>query len=166
MGMGLAPQCGTHQNGPPPFSLSPYSLGSLLPSSLFLSLFLLVIPFSLLSSLPSFLYTILYWVQQSIPRKKGFFYWEDNTFSHYSQIGQILGVMTRLQEVNMTMLSLADAQVSQGYSHVSKKTFFASCAKVSFMKTSYTCRKFLHFGKSGKIFTQVIPHCLISTLTS
>ena len=33
----------------------------------------------------------------------------------------------------------------------------------NFMKTSYTCRKFLHFGKCSKIFIKLAPHCLIST---
>ena len=35
----------------------------------------------------------------------------------------------------------------------------------NFLKTPYTCRKFLHFGKCRKIFTKVVPLCLISTLT-
>ena len=43
-----------------------------------------------------------------------------------------------------------------------KTFFFSSCAQVlvcsNSMKTSYTCRKFLHFGKCRKIFTKVVPH--------
>ena len=34
-----------------------------------------------------------------------------------------------------------------------------------YVYTSYTCRIFLHFGKCRKIFTKVVPHCSISTLT-
>ena len=54
---------------------------------------------------------------------------------------------------------------------IRRKVFFCKlCQSVqtvcsNIMKTSYTCRKFLHFGKCRKIFTKVVPHCLISTLT-
>ena len=74
-----------------------------------------------------------------------------------------------MKSVEVWMASTLEQQSmvsTHSYTKLIRKHLFLevvqmTCTCSNFMKTSYACRKFLHFGKCRKIFT----HCSISALT-